>query len=226
MLPIIGAGIVLLTFVVKDTWRDHARGIADEIEQAERNHLAREDNEAFMSELKNIYQRVRYPNNQERDVDLIASDNSYQSYLVVLRLQQQAARSLKLISDFMDHLSQQEANKKAAADLKKTLDTLGDDLEKIENAMTGTDFANAGAPHDIPEASLSDFQRVRHQTSLLSSSVRNLDQTVLQQARAIKENTEFWYVIWSAISVVLFAAGWGLGLVGQIYGLRTGSGGD
>jgi hypothetical protein len=34
----------------------------------------------------------------------------------------------------MDHLSRQEANKKAAEDLKNRLDALGDDLGKIENA--------------------------------------------------------------------------------------------
>jgi len=224
LLPIIGAGIVLLTFVVKDTWKDKVGAIADTVEQAERNHLIREDNEFLMSVIRDIYQRVRYPNDQAQDVDLIASENPYQVYLVVFRLQQQIESRAQLILDLVDHLPGQNKNKTILDGFRKQLDAVQEDLLKVENSMPVSP-ASPGADRQIPTEFLPLLKEVRKDTSVLWHEVLKLDAVVLKQAKGTKESMEYWYGIWNIVSIILFAVGWTLGLVGQIYGVQTGQGG-
>jgi len=225
LLPIIGAGIVLLTFVVKDTWKDKVRGIADTVEEAQRNHLIREDNENLMSVVGDIYQRVRYPGNQAQDVDLIASRDSYQVYLVVLKLQQQIQGRIHLIVDLVDHLPGQETNKQTVEGYSTQLDGLQDQLLKIEDFMTDASSGVPGADRQIPKEAMPLLTQLRKNTSLLWHAVQKLDASVLSEAKATKDRMDYWFGIWSVASLVLFAAGWTLGLIGQIYGVQTGQGG-
>src|SRR5229473_6195299 len=220
ILPIVGAGIVLVTFVVKDELRDHLRDVVDAVKQAETIHFIRGDSEAILSMLGNIYQRVRYPNDQDRDIDLIASDNSYQAYLVVVRIQRQVANTVELISPLVESLSHQEVNKQHLSDLANRLESVRDALTNIESSMNTGAFSKTEV-HDIPPNLLPDFQRVKHDTSMLANEVRKLDESLLQEAKVARQNAEFWNRVWSFLSVALFAAGWGLGLIGQMFGLRV-----
>jgi hypothetical protein len=219
LLPIIGAGIVLLTFIVKDTWRDQVRGIADAVGQAEQIHFIREDSESLMRLTEDIYQRVRYPGNQDRDVDLIASQDSYQVYLVVFRLQQQISRRIDLIKDLIDKVGDQAGHRQQAKELEDRLTVLEGDLEKIGPSES----IRTKGEHEIQEVSLPALTQVRRSTSGLWHAVESLDSASLKQAKVTKDRMEHWYSVWSAVSLVLFAAGWTLGLIGHVYRVETGA---
>jgi len=224
LFPIVGAGIVLLTFVVKDAWRDHLKDVIDSIDQAEADYSVREDNLALSKLLNNIYQRVRYPSNQESDVDLIASGDSYQVYLVVLKVQEQTASSLQLVSTLVEHLPDEEGKQTLVKDLQRRSDALRDHLTTIEDIISRWSVTHTTP--SVPAPALPEFQTIRHDTSVLSSEVHTLERSVRKDAEEQKRSAEFRYELWTFVSYALYTLGWTLGLIGQIYGVKVGAQGE
>jgi hypothetical protein len=173
--------------------------------------------------LNNIYQRVRYPSDQQRDVDLIASADPYQVYLVVLKVQQQTARSLELISALVEDLPDEQVRQKLVQELELRLDDLQDRLTALED-LIGQESGMTNAVRSVPANALPTLQTIHHDTSTLSSEVRALEDLVRKEAEEKKRSAEFRYRIWSFLSYGLYALGWTLGLIGEIYGVKVGAG--
>jgi hypothetical protein len=209
VLSFIGAGIVLLTFLIKDTWSDHLRDVSEAIENAQQLYSIRKDNEGVLRVLGNVYQRVRYPSNQEHDIDIGGSSDHYQNYLGVFRVQQEYDKELNLLSDLSDHLPDQENNTKRLAGLRTRLDSASDRLEKITASA-------APDPQDVAatiEKNLQEFRRISRETSGIMHSTGDLSSSMLLEAKGELASISFRRRIMSAISFVLFTLGWGLSVL-------------
>src|ERR1700679_3258421 len=87
LLPIIGAGIVLITFVLKDAVRKNLRDISDQLDRELNFSLLLQRDREIFEKLDYAYQRIRYPNlNQGPSTDLGATSDPYQNLMTMRTL--------------------------------------------------------------------------------------------------------------------------------------------
>ncbi len=219
MLAIAAAGIALLTFVVQQTLRDRARDVADTVNRAWGLYQIRKEHLLEGEKLDNIYQRVRYPKNQQRDVDLIASDDSYQVYLVTVRVQIRARNSLDAANELMADLPGMCTGCDMRDELQRELQEIDCRLEDFDNSLPNT--LRKGPLEQIPKELISALKSLSRDSSFTANRIREFSDSVFTQARNMKEYYEKRYQAWVLASYGLYPFSWIIALLGQLCGIES-----
>lgn len=218
VLSLVGGLIVFLTFVVKDGVREHLKDFGDAIDRAQTTAALHGDNQRMMATIQNIYQRVRYPADQQEDRDLIASRDPYQVYLVVLRVRRQSMDSLDTIRPLVEILPRQINHANALAELDNRLKCFDQSMSTFEESLPH-DVSNVGPT--VPKEQIPTLSNLNREASRLSHSASQLAKDVMNDAEHTQKNTTWWYRLWTIASYFLYTLGWGITIVGAWSGVEV-----
>jgi hypothetical protein len=224
-MPIVGAFIVFMTFIVKEGLREHWKDTADAIDLAEYIYGIRADTTAIKKE-QETEEEVRFLESVKRAK--IKFDN-YQPLVVatghnsaILRHTQTTLAGLDILTDT---LPVTDANRllstkfhSAAVALDARINAAYKKIEEARDARR----RNEKPPH----MSNAIYEELIEPVGTLDYNVQKLQQDVLDDAEKTRQTNRrrsewAWW-----ISSGLYALGWGLSLVGKLYGVPEAAGGD
>jgi hypothetical protein len=244
----IGALIVFLTFVVKEELGDRSRELASAINEGETLYIIRVDHHDIESSLHLMWHSVdaiRQDAETKQKPQKPQKPNQINSRILAHTISTclQIKRTLSSVSNLVDKLPYGEPEKRQLTDLQHELDQAlleGGELY-IDRAPTSlipeknpsrTRWSYvpklAGQdPGDEPPNALSADTNLQREAAY-SKSVYNLlrdtlalDADALTKAKALKQHAENRSRVASSMVAGLFALGWGLGLVGKLYGVPS-----
>ncbi len=190
LLTYVGAFIVFGTFVVKDGLREHLRDAAGSISAASNVFAIREDNIETRLELADLKKNL---------ADKDAANRSWSDVRVVQTKSQQMYYSLGAVAYLIETTHDEE-------DVPR-ITVLDQELTKIRFGSLDLNMS----PSTVSALSLS--------ASALELQLAQFEDEVMQHARLKLQRKQELYDIFTWVSYVLYAIGWGLGLVGKLYGV-------
>ena len=243
VLVVVGALIVFLTFVIKEGLREHWKGTADAIETAEYFYPLLAQSAEIRTGLRKL-----------EDQQFKSTHPHSQDMLLHFSLFKIDEKFLTNQEETLDDLEMSAANRRILIDvlpaensLRKEADRLDSQLAKLRATLYAVDqeMANVNYNETLAESghTLDEDQRagefdkaephigaeVKQSYDALTSmglASSTLSKNVLEYAKAIRARNAHYsaYAWW--ISAFLFALGWGLGLVGKLYGVPEAASGE
>jgi hypothetical protein len=243
VLVLVGALIVFLTFVIKEGLREHWKGTADAIETAEYFYPLLAQSAEIKTELRKVEDQ-QFKSAHPQSSDMLV-------HFSLFRIDEEFLTSQE---ETLDDLEMSAANRRILIDvlpggdsLRKEADLVDSQLAKLRTTLSVVDqkmakvnynetLAERRHPLDKDRraeefdkseppigAEVKESYDALVSTGLASSA---LSKNVLEHARAIRARNAHYsaYAWW--ISAFLFALGWGLGLVGKLYGVPEASSGE
>ena len=236
LLVFFGALIVFLTFVVKeglgDRWDKQASGIESAIE--------RHDLNVQLNNLEMGVQGLTFKSLQEEmkdsDTEVFYGDEpDYERAQWRLQFDRQLLANLKDSLSQMALLSyslpESEGIRKQLVEVDKTIETTSPRLNEIAGTLEMPNDVLSGTDHSRrlweELASSRASGRERDVTTILGLAgidMMKIDGSIIAQASALKARNERYSKIAWWTSAALFTIGWGLGLLGKLYGVDAGGG--
>lgn len=235
LLTFVGALIVFLTFVIKEGLGDRWNHLAEAIDTAQYIYSIRADtsgeNQRFQLLLRQIQDtqglvrsrgKQLFPNGEDVILENMGRAESGNS---------EVSTTLATLKLLVDKLPAQDINRLRLVELSKTVEEIKSDTHRIVRLATPAGLR--GTPRQIERlVNQSISQAVDLQEPLfvkleqLREDSDALTATVLKDAEDFrKRNSTYSTAAWW-ISAGLFAVGWGLGLLGKLYGVPEGAGGE
>jgi hypothetical protein len=234
----LGALIVFLTYVVNDTFRERYRSLADSIDAAENAFTVRNEFRGVSKSLKEIrettdaiVQRMdfwhfklrpgeRYKTMTEDEAQTMVNEKTR------IELDQEKLRfdAFSKLADKLPTDTGEEAEReRLQADIELLYAYLNDwhqlvfeqDIGHKEKVVLLREKINA------EEETMTEAKKNR---GLLPENVDKLNEKILGRAREEQQSDERRSTLLKRVSIVLYVIGWGLGLVGKLYG-ADGTGG-
>lgn len=230
-LAYLGTSIVFLTFVVKEGIGDRAKAISDSLETATYFHsikaavmqnqsaIAFIRTEKIYSDIASMRITSPLPGNRPEDV-LIETNMAYMTDAL-----DDAQDSLQSITALIDQLPQREAYKQKIFELQGRSGYFRGKIRQTDEWMSelGLD-TEAQKKRDLAVRTREDEneQGAKAVMSEIEDFVKDVLDTAsgIRDANAVRSKVAWW------ISAALFAVGWGLGLLGKIYGVPEAAGGE
>jgi hypothetical protein len=225
VLPVIGATIVLATFIVKDAWRENLKDLVDSIENAQNVFLIRDDSKAVTFQLRVIEQKIDHI---EQVSTLTTKDPftaiAVNSQMMIFReLQDNIETDLDNTTRLMEKVPGQEANRKTVEELKKRLVIARDSFRQSGVTIARlipTVTPDGVFPGQARQAIFDTSVDLSNKTNDLWTRTHNLSATVLNEA-ASELQVEEKHFRWVKIaSYILYVLGWTLTLFGKVFGIE------
>jgi hypothetical protein len=189
LLPYIGALIVFATFVVRDGLREHLKDEAASIRAANDVFAIREDNMETRLELRDLHNDIVNKN----------ALNSFSDIGLLHTRAKQMYYSLGSVAYLIETTNDQE-------DIPR-IKALDEELTKIRFGSLDLNISK------------STVIALTMNAMTLESKMALFEDETLQHARVKLQRARELYDVWTWVSYVLYAIGWGLGLVGKVYGV-------
>jgi hypothetical protein len=234
-LSVIGAGIVLITFVVNQVVRDHLKDLVDSTEKAQSIFSIKDGNRIIQQQLQGISNLLRYFEPEINRTNPDFAKNSPSSFVQEEDLWddilQGDKRELANVSDILEVVPGQET-------LIKQVNTLGDEIETLRNqnrhflndCLAQLEPAWGGEPiHVAPNKSAieiagrrceQDFENVQQGSADISSKIKDAKAQTIRVALDFRNRYEQKYRRYTWASYVLYAVGWMLAVLGRAYGFE------
>lgn len=224
VIAVIGAGIVLATFVVKDVVSDQLKEANDSLDGAESLYLSQTYSSFTQDDLAYIKQQV--------DVALATIENgkeSLETHEQILKATSQAGHDhLSVVTEYVTNLLNltaklptEAAKAGQARDLQARCVALLQKEISLQSRLPGLFMAiNENPKNQKALADLSEFERETEPLPARLQSVTveagNLTKAVIADLSTAQTNIERRYEYTKNLSYVLFLLGWICGLAGQL----------
>jgi hypothetical protein len=231
LLTVVGAIIVFVTFIIREGAREHLKEVADLLGAAQTTYTLL-DNIAFattndmsaeafgfMTTLNGMLPTLQHANWDEIEIAirqlLFKSQSIFPRFLSIsdFRLQQ--------LSSVTEVLKNGDAMKLRISMQWKRVEELQTDFAKMPH-LTSSDIADP--KNKKVTAALEQFIAAMPTCEEFLRELLPLQNDVVSEARKEKEGAERWYTRCTWASYFLYTLGWGLGLIGKVYGVGVTSG--
>lgn len=220
-LTFLGSALVLLTFIVKDAWRENLKNFVDAADAAQSTFLLRSDEQRVDFQLRAIEQRLVQLEAKSETKDEVARYRLgaiYDEIEIYRQREQGIGVSLDNISSLLDILPSEM--------LAKRLKTLRDAFSRAKQSRDGLDRElshdidkYAGKPIPIePFMHLSGgVSSYSNDLTAIANGSETLAKDALREVTQEKQQKEryFQWATWA--SYALYPAGWLLALIGSLY---------
>jgi ABC-type Na+ efflux pump permease subunit len=230
LLTVIGAIIVFVMFMVREGAREHLKEVADTVAAAESSYALSETIESavdadvnleFKEAAKAVIQETNNPAvlfNRRAAYARIMAKTLPLAPRYLIRLQY----SLKELADVADVLKDADGLKSHVREESRLLKVLEDDYDKLPR-MTVEEMHDSKNEEKATEA-IQGFITMSGTFMTFTLNLDPLHHDVLAEAERQKQQAETWFKWCTWGSYVLYSIGWALGLVGKIFGVKTGGG--
>ena len=218
VLIFVGALVVFVTFVVREGLRENLKDLVDSIDTAQGVFVVEQENQQMSERLAAIFNinEAMYSNiNKLRTggallaIDETAIGLHYQlTYDVLQRLDNEYAAAKRLLNKVPhDKKYDIEVN-----ELKWRSDDASDSFKSFRPAGTGSSQQQFMDSFGV-------IQGIEHRALDVETDFQSLATTVLRESMDKKEKDDGYFRIATWASYGLYAVGWGLGLIGKLYGV-------
>jgi hypothetical protein len=232
LLTVVGAIIVFVTFIIREGAREHLKEVADllggaqstytlldNIAYATTNDMSSESF-GFITTLNDMLPTLQHANWDEIEIAmrqlLFKSQSIFPRFLSIsdFRLQQ--------LSSLTEVLKNGQTLELRVSKQLKRVEELQTDFAKMPR-LTPTDIADQ--KNKKAAATMEQFIAAMPTLEEFLNELVPLQNDVVSEARKEKEGAERWYTRCTWASYFLYTLGWGLGLIGKVYGVG-GTGGE
>jgi hypothetical protein len=225
IITLIGAGVVLATFVVKDVMNEKLKNVTDSLSSAQTFYFTQTYNIFGQDDLAYVKQQVDLTLNAVRNPgkDQLAANEQ------VIRVRAQASDDhlavmteyLQNLVQLVDKIPQEKDNADKVSMVRSECAQNVAELKALEGQMEGIFSAINKNPNDPAAiAKLKIFVdqtgAISKNTSMITDAAKNLTSKVVSDLVAKKQRSEQDYSRTTTLSYVLFALGWVTSLVGQL----------
>ncbi len=222
-LSIVGVGIVLATFVVKDAVREDLKDFVDDLDNASGVFAIRGDFNTIAFQLRVMEQKIDHVE------QLTASPTKDPFTLLAVNQQAMIIRewldAAEITIDNVARLSERLSSDRIAF-YAQSLMTLRGQLQDARVAFRAAGVAAAraasrGNPDGTPalqdrDEILRANTEVQDRTTALVTATANLSKVIREEAENLKSQKEHHYKVLTIVSYVLFGLGWALALIGRL----------
>ena len=224
-LSIIGAGIVLATFVVKDAVRENLKDFVDDLDNASAVFAIRRDFNTAAFQLRVIEQKIdrveQLTGNATKDPFTLLAVN--QQAMIVREWLDAAEITIDNVSRLSERLSSDRTEYYGRA-LATTRSHLSEARTAFRTAGVVAAKAAArlnadGTPSSLDRIDILNANTdVSNKTNEVVASAENLSKTIREEAESLKSRKEHRYTWLTLASYILFGIGWTLALIGRLVG--------
>ncbi len=213
ILPLFGAGIVLLAFISKEVKRDHFKEIEDALRAAQTTYQIRRDTHEILTRInmdKVVTMALTGHDTDRSRMEFNVTSSQYR----LLALESLLDESKVLV----DALPDNEELEKHVADLsanRKNLDVLADSLTTI--------LSSSESP-SVDLKTQSFYRTLDEGQDKLDNQIASLSEDTVKRTQREKSLSKKNYDRWTNVSYIAFAVGWLLALVGKLRGEDVGIG--
>jgi hypothetical protein len=206
-----GALIVFVTFVLKDGLREQLKDLVSSIDSAESVFAIRNDTATTAMWLQRIQEQVDWVAEKIKlkgtsySGDMV--ERMHSSLEIMNEVYESLAVSLDNISQLLEKVPGQKENEKKHREIEERLRNLREQREALLVVVTRE-----------PMSILWRIAPLLNETQKASDDTRQLARDVLAEATKKRKERENIVNATTWASYVLYTLGWGLGLVGRVYG--------
>jgi hypothetical protein len=235
LVTFVGALIVFVTFVFKEGFREQLKELGDSIEGADSMFIVRSDVRALSDELDRVsHVLVDF----ETEVTSHAPNfkNEKATGAVVVRF----ARIDSAVASSTSLLNSTSSLLERLRDKDKLMDEVGslqENLKQMKESI-GDAKLKLAIDADLPERApknkmlFNEFSErlddiaygFFRQNVELTDKINGLSGRVFRNAKELEESNKRWYKRCTSASYCLYSLGWGLGLLGRLYGAEISMG--
>lgn len=231
-LPIVGAGIVLVTFVVKEAVRDHFKDLVTSIDGAEGIFLVREDKGLLTNPLRKLNRQMDsvqitlQSRGPQYEPDDAVEDKSYGRMELIAEDHHTLMVSIENVSRLLEEIRAEASARKRVEKLKKDIDDAFEPYQAnisrlvVEEEDAAENKGDDKLAHDILQTIAKAVQEMESKTIMISGQCDALATEVFKKAENTRKRDEIFLNIFTWCSYALYALGWGLGLLGKLYGVE------
>ncbi len=227
----VGAGVVFLTFVAKEGVRDNLKDVVSSFENAQAYFALRDQNVQMTTMMTEIRSRVVTLNDKSLPKMPVGVSRVSQAYAGVEHTRETVellGQSLETITPLAQKLPKDEKRDAELVECTKLLAQTRDDYLNALTALKGVLTRAQSSKRDLTKADeqlaesvAGAYIAVERQAAL---RIAALESDVLSEAPKYREEEEHRYAWWNKASYWLYSLGWGLGLIGKIYGVDGAAG--
>ena len=223
-MTVVGALIIFMTFIAKDAVRDNLKDLLNSVDAAQNINSLHEDNTFIMDELRQIQEQLADSDGQGPRLPGTTRQLTYdsrefsrlvQQFRIATVALEGAGRLIELLGP--DDTDRAPAIKvdTLAKDVQRRSITLGALLNTEGKELQAGQFSEAAQTAiEIHDA----LGSIRGMVDDGSKQIRDISDTVAKEAAAKIDVLRSFNGVATIISYVLYTVGWGLALLGRIYG--------
>jgi hypothetical protein len=229
-LAFVGALIVFTTFIVKDGIRDYVRDDVDSVKTALSVYQIRNDSQLTLSEMAHRNDQLEDWSEQIADgsiKNLFGAKGSFDSEMVnVDDSLSRVYHSLDNLSDFLEKLPPSLELKEKQRVIREKLNLVVTHLAKAQDLVFGNLPSSVEEPGELADRTRRAIFDVGEEILVAGAESWTLEFNSVQYANEIVGRKERNYRRVNVLSYALYSLGWGLGLVGRLYGVPEAAGGE
>ncbi len=232
VISVVGATVILGTFLVKDVKRDNLKDLVGSIDAAENTYLVRKENRRNYDEVKRFereFAEFREHPTTPRTSSQFGGGSSSSSYSY-------AADGEVDWESFNATDAEQTANNELLDNVVRLGEKVsrGPGKKDIEDNyaknqmfsaemrdiwVLGWDLQRSGKEHvkEIKDLNRRIYDQA-HKIDEISDATDKLNLTILQTAENERKKDEFWFFVWTWIFYGLYLVGWTIGVAGVLMG--------
>ena len=228
VLPIIGLGIVLITFIVKDGIREDLKDFADAMDNATGVFAIQGDSDNLASQLRVIEEQVGRVEQATRlatkdPFTILATNQLMMSFHRSLDRVERSIENMSRLSQRFPEQRQKGLDKELTGLRNQAADARRELREEAvivaRAAPQSAAFGGAVAASDR-QAILNANVSVGNNVGMLSLNTQKLSINMLKEAEAIQANKEKRYNECTVVSYVFYGIGWLLALIARLLGFE------
>ena len=230
VVTLVGAGIVLATFVVKDVMSERLKNLNDSLNSAESFYTSQtysifvQDDLSYLKQeidtvLSSLEGKGKGQTEQLEELDSIRAQAS-DDHLAVL------TEYLQNLATLVSKIPHSKTTANQVEELYGQCTQNWSNLKELRNESPALFAAINKNPGD-PKAfqNLKDFEtkseKIAPETSTITTSATTLTKSIVTDLRTKERNSERDYSIATVVFYVLFGLGWLTSLAGQLLGVKT-----
>lgn len=230
IITLIGAGIVLATFVVKDVMNEKLKDVNDSFSTAQTFYFTQTYNIFGQDDLAYVKQQVDLTLNAVRN----SGKDQFAANEQVIRVKAQASDDhlaimteyLQNLAQLVDKIPQEKDNANQVDKLRLECAKNVAQLKALKAQMEGIFSAINKNPDDAQAITkltvfVDQSGEISENTSTITDGAKNLTSKVISDLVGKKQQSERNYSRTSTLSYVLFGLGWVTSLVGQLLGIGS-----
>jgi hypothetical protein len=225
LLIFVGALIVFVTFLVKEGLRERLKDLVDSIDTAQSVFVAERENQQMSQRLAEIYRisvvsydNMHNPAPQPGEAYPITIATIMSHYQGAYDAEQRLESELNAVDRLLEKMPTDQNREKKLNDVQTQ-------FKAVQKNDEG--FRNTPSPHSTSELkeNLNSAVSLEHQAWDTETAIQNLSLSILKDSGEVKKRDETYFKIATWGSYLLYCLGWGLGLIGKLFGF-DGFGGD
>lgn len=228
---LLGAAVVFMTFVAKEGVRDRLKDTIGSFESAQRAFELRDQNRNLLTMMTDVRSRIVGIEERLSPAKVRVNNNipywsdSVESVRKELQLTEQLLGNLASLNG---NLPRDKERDSAEAECKRlAAETTGIYLSAVKAITDVTDrikVANRRLKREEELSIQASVLRYINAQTNVALKVASFGTNVLQEAPKYLEEKERGYSRWTVASYFLYVLGWGLALLGKVYGVELANG--